>query len=191
MFSHSVLVNFEVDCLAKSLREGNKGGEIQKDLKTLTFSIFQGTFSICFDIILCCWKPSEALGFLLMGKLKQISELQKLSWHQNALPPSSPSLCLTQAGAWTRPVAGLEPQLTSAGRHFSSFYSWALQLMCGRSVPKMPISIPRRGLKRGGCRECLSVWSRVCVGKSLPLGPRRQDTCSRTQQLRKLIAPVI
>lgn len=40
VFSHSVLVEFEVDHLVKPLREGNKGGEIQKDLKTLTFSIF-------------------------------------------------------------------------------------------------------------------------------------------------------
>lgn len=40
------------------------------------------------------WKPSEAMGFLVMGKLKQISELQKLSWHQSELPPSSHPLCL-------------------------------------------------------------------------------------------------
>lgn len=40
VFSHSVLVKFKVDHLVKSLKEGNKGGETQKDLKTLTFSIF-------------------------------------------------------------------------------------------------------------------------------------------------------
>jgi len=54
MYWHYALVKFEVDCLGICLREGNRGGEIQEDLKALTFSIFQRTFAICFDIIPFC-----------------------------------------------------------------------------------------------------------------------------------------
>lgn len=63
-FSHYALVKFEVDCLAIYLREGNKGGEIWKDQKDLTFSIFQGTFSIHFDIIPCSENLQKLWDFL-------------------------------------------------------------------------------------------------------------------------------
>lgn len=63
LFSHSVLVKFEVDHLVKSLRKGNKEEEIQKDLKGLTFSIFQETFSISLDIILFCENHQKLWDF--------------------------------------------------------------------------------------------------------------------------------
>lgn len=63
-FFHYTSVKFEVDCLAVSLREGNKGGEIWKDQKDLTFSTFQRTFSIHFDIIPCSENLQKLWDFL-------------------------------------------------------------------------------------------------------------------------------
>lgn len=107
-----------------------------------------------------------------MGKLKQISELQKLSWHQSALPLSSPlclaqPLCFNLTFSWPWALTHLcWPPLHLLLLKSTSAYVWQV-------CPKMPIRVPRRGLKRGRWRECL------CVGKSLPLGSWRQHTCSK------------